>query len=119
MDLNNTLGEPRIVVIRQRNVKISCITMKNLTAFAAACSPFIDAFKKPVRPDPYKLLCEYPNELMRAVTFVSDVDIAYLEELHPDEMLQIVEPVIEMNSDFFIRRLLPALVTLMESIGRI
>ncbi|MCB1630603.1 MAG: hypothetical protein H7A12_07270 [Pseudomonadales bacterium] len=49
------------------------------------------------------------DDLVRAVAIATDQTEDWLGELLPDEFLPLVTAVVEVNADFFVRRVLPAL----------
>lgn len=118
MDISTALGQPTVVTVQGRDVEVKCVLMGKLKEFALACAPFIEAFNSPEKLEPFKLLCEYPDEMMRAIACTSNVDVEFLKKLPPDDCLALATAVISMNTDFFMRRLAPALIRAVESVGR-
>ena len=54
--------------------------------------------------------------VVSACATLSNADIAFIEELELDELLQLATAVIELNSSFFFLKLAPTIQTLMKTI---
>jgi hypothetical protein len=106
------------------------VTMKDLQAFTAACSPFLSAFDEAgalavrdgKQPDDFALfrvLSENGPAFMQAAALVSNAPVEYYERLKPDQFFEVAAKVVEVNGDFFVRALAPALIRFARGVSQI
>lgn len=144
--LNALTGNPHIVPVRWRNpatgttekveVGVTEVTMKNLRAFSAACAPFFKEFDEAGRlaerldtttgektpPEDFALfhvLADYSEAFMRAAALVTNKPVSFYESLAPDQFFEVAAKIVEVNGDFFVRNLAPALVRVGKALGTI
>ena len=135
-DLSLMAGVPHIVTVRNRAVTVKEVNMKTLTPFAAACAPFLNEFdesgrlgdrRNPETGDPipsdqftlFKVLSEHAPAFVTAATLVTDADRKFLEELGPHEFFEVAAKIVEVNGNFFVLRLAPALLRFAQGVSRI
>lgn len=58
------------------------------------------------------------SECTSALAIALDVEVAFIHALRPDMVLTLAFAVVEMNSDFFLQRLLPMLKDMQEAISK-
>ncbi len=132
--------------VRSTAVTVREVTMVDLAAFIKACSPFLSAMDqlaevKETReelgePLPnvvrkvedkfglFRLIGENTDAFLNAAALVVAVEgqadaRLFLSRLRPDEFFHIALAVVEVNGDFFILRLAPALTEFFKSVSRI
>lgn len=115
------------VMIGSTKVIVREVTMKNLQAFTAACSPFLAEFdeagtlgKTDAPPDTFRLfkvISDHADAMVRATALVSNAPVPFLERLKPDEFFKVAALVIRVNGDFFVQRLAPQLIQFARAMG--
>lgn len=130
--LEDMAGRERSVTVRGHVIKVHEVKMKNLRAFTAACGPFLHAFDEaaelasPADPDKrpddfalFRLLAEHSDAFMEAAAQVSNAPRTFYEQLGPDEFFEVARLVVEVNGDFFVRALAPALLRFARGVSLI
>lgn len=118
------------LTVRGHEIVVREVTMKNLREFAAACSPFLSAFdeagelaSKPDAPQDdfalFKVLAENGPAFMKAAALVTNANVEFYEKLRPDEFFAVAAKVVEVNGDFFVRALAPALIRFAKGVSTI
>lgn len=87
----------------------------------------IPAFLKAVEPlarelsdgDLYASLARHADAVVTAVAIGARVDRAWLEEQDVEVLIDLAARVMEVNADFFVRRVLPRLTAAIERMGQI
>lgn len=93
------------VNLRDRVVDIRPLTVGQLPAFSRAVTPILPALLSgQIMP---ALMAE-PEALVSAVAVSTGLDPADLRAMDPVDFVALAQAVIEVNVDFFARRLLPA-----------
>lgn len=134
--------------VRSTLVTVSEVTMAGLAPFIRACAPFLSTFDQlgEVKEQNeeleaaggstrqladkfgfFKLIGENTNAFLDAATLVCEVETRtagagcrdFLSRLRPDEFFHIALAVVEVNGDFFILRLAPAMEKFFHGVGRI
>lgn len=121
----------RIVKVRDHDIKVREVRMKDLKAFAHACSPFLKAFDEAGElaaredgqpPDDFALfrvLADHSEAFMKAAALVSNAPVEFFEKLRPDEFFEVAAVVVEVNGSFFVRALAPALIKFARGVSLI
>ena len=134
--------------VRGTAIMVAEVTMQNLGPFIKACAPFLSAFDQldEVKETAgelkaaggnsrhlndkfgfFRMIGESSGAFLDAAALVCEVDghigpvgaRAFLARLRPDEFLHVALAMVEVNGDFFILRLMPALQRFLEGVGRI
>lgn len=99
-------------------IRVSPIKVKELTLFMRAVQPMLDMINEMDRDNLIAmLLVQHTDSLIKSVSigirkredFVNDLDI--------DELIDLATAVIEVNTDFFIQRVLPKVTQGIERLG--
>lgn len=90
------------------------VKVRHLPAFLRACEPIATQL---MAGDVAGALVDHADELITAVALGADVDRASLEDQTVDELLDLAVKVMEVNADFFARRLLPSITDVAGRIG--
>lgn len=127
---NDVLGGQASVAINDTVITVKEVTMKDLKAFTAACSPFLSAFDEAGElatrdgkaPDDFALfrvLAENGPAFMQAAALVTNAPVEYYERLRPDQFFEVASKVVEVNGDFFVRALAPVLIRFARGVSQI
>lgn len=106
----------RTLTIDERTILVTPIKIRELPAFVRALEPIFGALAV---GDLAGTLVHNAEALIEAVRIGARIDRAWLDERDCDALLALAEAVIEVNADFFIRRLLPRLEAAAETIGKL
>ncbi len=120
-------GHTAKLTVREHEIIVREVTMKDLPAFAAACSPFLATFdgagelaardgKAPDEFGLFKVLAAHSAAFMQAAALVTNAPVAFYEQLRPDEFFDVAAKVVEVNGSFFIRALMPSLTRLVQGV---
>lgn len=118
------------LTIRGHEIVVREVTMKNLREFAKACAPFLSAFdeagelsSKPDAPQAdfalFRVLADNGPAFMTAAALVTNATPEFYEKLRPDEFFTVAAKVVEVNGDFFVRALAPALIRFARGVSAI
>lgn len=130
-DLDKMYGHEVIVEVRGHKITVHEITMRNIKAFAKICGPFMSSFdeaaelssRQPSQADSdfklFNVLLEYSDDFMKAAAMVSNADVTFYEKLRPDEFFAVASAVVEVNGNFFVHALAPALIKFAKGISTI
>jgi len=89
---------------------VTPIKVKELNAFLAAIQPVLDdLIKKEI--DVMALVLKSPDSVIKATAIGCRKPVDWVGELDIDELARLALAVIEVNTDFFIRKVLPAVHT--------
>jgi hypothetical protein len=95
----------RQVMAGGRQIEVGVLRMRQVPGFAKAVAnpwPLI------VSGDYLAVIVEFTTETMQAVQIATGLEQAFLNDLRPDEFLDLASAVFEVNLDFFARAVLPA-----------
>lgn len=114
-DLATLIPQPVTVTAGGREVAVTPIKVRELPAFAAAVEPLLQAVSSGA--DVSALLMRDAESLIKAVAIGARLERAFVDDLELDELLTLAAAVLEVNADFFVRRVAPALNLAVERIG--
>ena len=99
-------------------ITIKAVQMRNLQALATAVQPIVGDVLDAVegRGDWLALVVDHTERMCEALRCCSDASAEQIAELPPDQFIELLAIAVELNTDFFIRRLMPAVRTRMESL---
>lgn len=63
------------------------------------------------------LLCEYGSDVLMAISIAIEKPRGWINSLMPDQVLLIAAAIIEVNADFFSKRLIPMFNALMQQVS--
>lgn len=91
-------------------IMVTPIKVKELNAFLAAIQPVLgDLTQKEI--DVMALMLKSPDSVIKATAIGCRKPLDWVDELDIDELARLALAVIEVNTDFFIRKVLPAVQT--------
>lgn len=144
--LESIVGNPATVEVLHRNpttgqlekveVSVGEVTMKNFRPFAAACAPFFKEFDEAGRlaeridketgdkvpPEEFALfhvLADHSDAFMLAAALVCNKPVTFFQALTPDQFFEVASKIVQVNGDFFVRSLAPALIRMGAALGTI
>lgn len=92
------------------------VKVKDLPRFLAAIEPIA---RELAEGDILAALAKHAGHLIEATAIGAGVERAWLDEQTPDVLVELAAKVIDVNADFFVRRVLPIATSAAERIGRI
>lgn len=131
--LDKLLGNKKEVAVCGDVVEVSEVTMKNFRAFSAACTPFFAEFGEAGRLENridaktgdripndefalYHVLADHSDAFMAAAVLVTNRPLHFYQQLTPDQFFDVAAAMVEVNGNFFIRSLAPAIIRLAKTI---
>ncbi len=117
-DLADMLAEPRIVRAGGRDVQVRPITPRQIPSFVKAIRPLQNALGAGLSLDALQgaallgLVEDHAEDVVQAVAVATRQSPDFIgDEIDIAELVELTAAVIEVNADFFARRVAPALVT--------
>ncbi len=80
-----------------------------LPAVLSALAPIIHLFKMDNPPDVAQLLLLHAEDALQLIAVLANHERAVIDALALDDLLQLATRLLEVNADFFLRRVLPKL----------
>lgn len=107
------------VLLSIGNIDVSPILVKELPAFSRAIEPFLQqilAMGDDEDLDVAELLIGNMDQAIEAVSIGARIHRDTLDQISLDELVELAGAVIEINFDFFIRRVIPRVSKLTEAL---
>lgn len=108
----------RAVCLGDGEVRVAALTLGQMLAVQRALEG-IDLSKGFARDEVVQLLVTHGEKFLNAIAAAVSIDRSRLESAPADHVLDLFEALIEENTDFFVRRLTPKLLGLMQRLARI
>lgn len=115
MSLETYIPEARHLVIAGKPVTVAPLKVRQIPAFARAIAPAAQAV---FSGDLMGAVAAHGEALIEAMAIATGESAEWLGELEADAFLALVGEVVEVNADFFVRRVGPALNATVERIGQ-
>ena len=96
-----------VLTVAGTTVEITPLRVGELPQFLAAVQPIVEVFSED--PDWLSLLAVHGRALLKAIALAARSDLVWVESLQLDDAVRLAEAVFEVNADFFVRRVAPAL----------
>jgi hypothetical protein len=96
-----------VLTVAGTTVEITPLRVGELPQFLAAVQPIAEVFSED--PDWLSLLAVHGRALLKAIALAARSDLVWVESLQLDDAVRLAEAVFEVNADFFVRRVAPAL----------
>ena len=106
MSLDIYTPQPRPVTAGGKTINVLPLKVRQIPGFTRAIVPVLAPLGA---GDLATAIAVGGEDLVRAVAIATDQPEDWLGELLPDEFLALVTAVVDVNADFFARRVLPAL----------
>jgi len=100
-------------------IDVRPIRVGKLAAFMRAVNGLLPAFSDPDNVDIAALVVGHTDDIIEALRVALDVDREFVDALDLADMVMAVTAVVEVNGDFFIRRLLPVLDAAKKTVARL
>ena len=107
---------PVVLVIGGERLELTPLKVGELPAFARAVQPVAASLS--ASPDWLALLAEHGEAVIAAVAIAARRPVDWVAGLDLDEAVHLAEAVFGVNTDFFIRRLLPSVTQAAARIGQ-
>lgn len=118
-DLENVLpAEWQVVTVGGELIEVTPLTIGQLPAFTRALRPCLAQFDGAGDGgvDIAALLAEHGEHIIEAVAVAVRRPREWVSALPADEFIALAEKIMEVNADFFLRRVLPALTSATQRI---
>lgn len=108
-------GEKVAVTIKGERYEFGALEVGQLPAFARAIRPMGEAVSAILDGGQFTLgtlldmMADHGEHVIEAVALATGIPVAVINKAKPDELLPAVRGAFEVNRDFFLRRLMPAL----------
>lgn len=99
--------QPRRVSLAGRDFDLLPLRMRQLPAFARHVEPVLPLL---MGGRYIQLITDHSEAMLEAVAIATGADRTWLDDLYPDQFVELLTPVVEVNADFFGRRILPAVI---------
>lgn len=106
--LETFIPTPKIVMLGARRVEILPLKMRQVPHFAAAATPVINL----VLAEDYAAAAAMPGA-REAISIATGLELSVLDDLYPNEFLDLAAVVFEVNVGFFAQAVLPAWIRAM------
>lgn len=123
-ELADLIAEPRTVAAGGRQIAIRPLAPRQLPAFVAAVRPLQQALGAGLALDDLKgcalldLVERHTDDVIRAVAIATrEPESVIGDEIDIGELVDLAMAVIEVNADFFARRVAPAMVAAMARVA--
>ena len=114
-DLNDILAVPKEVEIKEDVVQVRTITIGELQEFGKLIGPIhneVAARKLSGNEDIQDLVWNFPHIFIKAIEYCTDKDLDYIGKLEIDDIVILGTACIEVNNDFFVRAVIPIILTM-------
>lgn len=96
---------PVALVVADEALELTPLKVGELPAFTRAIRPFAERLG--TEPDWLALLAEHGEAVLAALAIASRQPRAWIDGLDLDEAIRLAEALLEVNADFFVRRVSP------------
>lgn len=119
-DLEKMIAAPVLHTFGGKQIELKTLKVKQLPAVLKIVRPFIHLFSDKSNPvDIAGVLLDNTESAISLVSALTGEPEAWLGELDIDEMVLLFTAVVEVNVDFFIKRVFPSLTGSMERLGAV
>lgn len=112
MSLDTYIPLERVIQAGGKNISVSPLRVRQIPAFARAIAPAVPALSG---GDLAGAVGAHGDSLIRAVCVATSEAEDWVGDLMPDEFMALCVVVIEVNADFFSRRVVPTLMQASEA----
>lgn len=106
------------LTVAGRGLTLTPVRLGQLPAFVRAVEPFAKQIASG-HLDPFELLADHGVNVIRALEVATREPRDWIESLAMDDAVALVAAVLEVNADFFVQRVMPALQDAMQRIATI
>ena len=106
--------EPIVITLRDTKIEVKPLAVKNISRAITAAEPLLAAFSGGLNP---VTILKNADSVIAICALATNQTEEFVGELDATELVKLAQAVIGANVDFFINTTLPAVNTLMESVG--
>lgn len=117
-DLETLIPQPETIEIRGQQITLNPLSIGRLASVMKAIKPVL-ADVSLADVNLVVLASEHGEALIEAIGAATGCDQAWLSDLPADEFIFLAAKVLEINADFFARRVLPEITAAAEKIGKL
>lgn len=125
MSLETLIREPKIVTVAGQQIEIIQIRPRELFKVLKVCTPIIGSIQQMLASTGFGqmglifLLAEHGEDVLDFISICTRKEMDWVDGLEQHELLLVLGAVIEKNANFFAEVVLPALLKIMESLGKV
>jgi hypothetical protein len=115
-ELQQLLGQPTLITIAGENLELKPITFGQLPAVLELVGPLLADLNRD-GVDMVDLIMRHADRLLPLAALLTGRQREWIDALPLDEAAELIGTLIEINADFFARRVLPRLNARMDRLG--
>lgn len=115
-ELETLTNQPTEIEIGGEKLAIAPLTIGQLTRVMKALKPALSDIQGEINLT--LLAADHGETLLAAVSAATGKEMGWLEALPTDEFVRLAGKLLEVNADFFTRRLMPEITAAAERIGK-
>lgn len=118
-DLEVMIPAPRTVTVGREQVTIPPLKVKQLTQVLKLSKPLVPSLSAMGKgnADIAALVVDFPDQVVAIVAVLLNREVAWVEELEVDSLVDLATAVVEVNLDFFIQKVLPSVLKAMAGLA--
>lgn len=116
-ELDALIQAPARIEVAGETLEIWPLVVIQIPAILRAARPVVEALRRG-ESDILGLLADHGDRLLEAVAIATGRTRAWVDALPADDLVRLAGVVVEVNADFFVRRLLPAITAAAEQAAR-
>lgn len=116
-EIDKLIPVSNTLTIGDKTIEIKTMKVKQLSQVLKAVRPFIGAFTDKEHPvDIMSLLIANTDDVVSLISILTGESTEWVEELEIDSLVEVFSKLVEVNLDFFTRRVFPSLS---QAMGRL
>lgn len=115
--MTNFFVEPVIVKIKDKDISITPLAVKNISKAARAATPLMEAFKSG-EVNPLEVFT-HADAVIELVAIATGETEEWIGELDAASLLEILTNVVSVNANFFSQSIVPQVTTMMKAVQTI
>lgn len=116
MNLDTYINEPAVCLVGGKQIAVRPLKIKQIPAFTRAVAPVMGLL---TGGDLLSAVGIAGDDLIKAVSIATHEPVEWLGDLEADDFVKLASTVLEVNADFFVRRLTPEINRASASLTRI
>lgn len=116
-EIDKLIPVSNTLTIGDKTIEVKTMKVKQLSQVLKAVRPFIGAFTDKENPvDIMSLLIANTDDVVSLISILTGESTEWVEELEIDSLVEVFSKLVEVNLDFFTRRVFPSLS---QAMGRL